>query len=120
MRVVEFKGPFPIVLGDTSSTFKPPPDFVEYLTEPKVISRVEPEYPKEALEYYLEANVFVKCWVTNTGDVRRAVLLQSDHRIFNKCALEAALQWKFEPAKNSAGLPVEIWVSIPFRFRMSN
>ena len=109
---------YPTVLGDTSSLSVPPPDFVDYSVEPKAILKVNPEYPKEALGDKLEGIAFLKCWVTTTGVVRRAKVIRSDSKYFNRPALVAALQWKFEPAKYSDGKLVDVWVSIPFRSRV--
>jgi TonB family protein len=61
----------------------------------------------------------LKCWVSKDGIVRRSVILKSDNRIFNQSALEASLLWRFEPAKMSDGTAADVWVSIPFRFRLN-
>jgi periplasmic protein TonB len=95
-----------------------PPDFVPYEKEPTVIKRVEPKYPDLALRAGLEGNVFVKVWVDKEGKVRKVVLLKSDAPIFEDAAIGAAKQWVFTPAVMQKG-PVSVWVSIPFRFRLT-
>jgi protein TonB len=97
----------------------PPPDFVPYEKEPVVVKKVEPKYPEIALRAGLEGNVYMKVWVDKEGKVKKAVVLKSDGEIFNKAAEDAALQWVFTPAVMQKG-PVAVWVSIPFRFRLSN
>jgi protein TonB len=97
---------------------EPPPDFVPYEKEPTVVKKVEPKYPEIALRAGLEGNVFLKVWVTKEGKVREAVILKSDAEIFNQAAKDAALQWVFTPAVMQKG-PVAVWVSIPFRFRLT-
>ena len=96
----------------------PPPDFVPYEKEPTVIKRIEPKYPDLALRAGLEGNVFVKVWVDKEGKVRKVVLLKSDAPIFEEAAIAAAQQWGFTPAVMQKG-PVSVWVSIPFRFRLT-
>jgi protein TonB len=96
----------------------PPPDFVPYEKEPTVVKRVEPKYPDLALRAGLEGNVFVKVWVDKEGKVRKVVLLKSDAPIFEEAAIGAASQWVFTPAVMQKG-PVSVWVSIPFRFRLT-
>jgi len=96
----------------------PPPDFVPYEKEPTVVKRVEPKYPDLALRAGLEGNVFVKVWVDKEGKVRQVVLLKSDAPIFEEAAIAAAQQWVFTPAVMQKG-PVSVWVSIPFRFRLT-
>jgi periplasmic protein TonB len=96
----------------------PPPDFVPYEKEPTVVKRIEPKYPDLALRAGLEGNVFVKVWVDKEGKVRKVVLLKSDAPIFEEAAIAAAQQWVFTPAVMQKG-PVSVWVSIPFRFRLT-
>ena len=96
----------------------PPPDFVPYEKEPTVVKRIEPKYPDLALRAGLEGNVFVKVWVDKEGKVRKVVLLKSDAPIFEEAAISAASQWVFTPAVMQKG-PVSVWVSIPFRFRLT-
>ena len=98
---------------------EPPPDFVPYEKEPTVVKKIEPKYPDIALRAGLEGNVFLKVWVDKTGKVHKAVVLKSDAEIFNQAAIDAAMQWVFTPAVMQKG-PVAVWVSIPFRFRLSN
>ncbi len=95
-----------------------PPDFVPYEKEPTVVKRVDPKYPDLALRAGLEGNVFVKVWVDKEGKVRKVVLLKSDAPIFEDAAISAAKQWVFTPAVMQKG-PVSVWVSIPFRFRLT-
>ena len=95
-----------------------PPDFVPYEKEPTVVKRIEPKYPDLALRAGLEGNVFVKVWVDKEGKVRKVVLLKSDAPIFEEAAINAAKQWVFTPAVMQKG-PVSVWVSIPFRFRLT-
>jgi TonB family protein len=97
---------------------EPPPDFVPYEKEPTVVKKVEPKYPDIALRAGLEGNVFLKVWVTKEGKVREAVIIKSDAEIFNQAARDAALLWVFTPAVMQKG-PVAVWVSIPFRFRLT-
>ena len=97
---------------------EPPPDFVPYEKEPTVVKKVEPKYPEIALRAGLEGNVFLKVWVTKEGKVREAVIIKSDAEIFNQAAKDAAVQWVFTPAVMQKG-PVAVWVSIPFRFRLT-
>jgi len=96
----------------------PPPDFVPYEKEPTVVKKIDPKYPEIALRAGLEGNVYVKVWVDKEGKVRKVVVLKSDAEIFNESAIEAAKQWVFTPAVMQKG-PVSVWVSIPFRFRLT-
>jgi TonB family protein len=102
---------------DTSKN-EGPPDFVPVEEMPQVIKKVEPKYPEAALKDKIEGAVFVKVWIDEQGNVKKTVLLKSDKEIFNNAAVEASKQWKFTPGKIK-GKPVDMWVSIPFRFSLS-
>jgi protein TonB len=97
----------------------PPADFVPVEKEPVPIKRVEPKYPELAQRAGLEGKVWVKIWVDKEGKVKQVVVLKSDAEIFNEPAVEAAKQWVFTPAYMNNG-PVAVWVSIPFRFKLSD
>ncbi|HTP78780.1 MAG TPA: energy transducer TonB [Bacteroidota bacterium] len=97
----------------------PPPDFVPYEKEPVIVKSVLPKYPEIALRAGLEGNVITKVWVDKEGKVRKVVILKSDAEIFNQAAIDAASSYVFTPAVMQKG-PVSVWVSIPFRFRLSS
>jgi TonB family protein len=104
---------------DTLRKETPPPDFVQVEKEPVLKKRTNPHYPEVALKAGLEGNVWVKLWVGLEGKVLAAEILKSDNAVFNGAAIEAARQWEFEPA-TIKGKPVAVWVSVPFRFKLSD
>ena len=65
----------------------------------------------------MEGKVWLKIWVDKEGKPRDVVLLKSDADVFNQSAIEAARQFRFTPAY-IGGKPVDVWVSVPFRFRL--
>ena len=96
----------------------PPPDFVPFEKEPAVIKRVEPKYPDIATRAGVEGTVWVKLWVDKEGKVHKVVIMKSDAEVLNQAAIDAAQQFLFTPAMQHSG-PVAVWVSFPFRFRLS-
>ena len=105
----------PTIQGDT---LHPPADFVDVDKEPVVVKKVEPEYPALAMRAGMEGKVWVKVWVDKQGKAHDVVLLKSDADVFNGAAIKAAKQFLFEPAQIK-GKPVDVWVSIPFKFRLA-
>ncbi|HUI08743.1 MAG TPA: energy transducer TonB [Bacteroidota bacterium] len=103
------------IQGDT---LRPPPGFVDVDREPVVVKKVEPVYPGLAMRAGMEGKVWVKVWVDTQGRAHDVVLLKSDADVFNGAAIEAAKQFLFEPAQIK-GKPVDVWVSIPFKFRLA-
>lgn len=95
----------------------PPPDFVPYEKEPKVIKQAKLAYPEIARKAGLEGKVWVKIWVGKDGKPKKAVIQKSASEIFDEAAKEAAMQMVFTPAMMQNG-PVDVWVSIPFDFKL--
>lgn len=96
-----------------------PASFEPREVEPAVVVKVEPSYPPIAIRTGMEGNVYVQVWVDTRGAVRKAVVVKSDGEVFNEAALEAARRWVFTPALMQ-DRPVSVWVTIPFRFRLSS
>ncbi len=96
---------------------EPPPDFVPVEKEPQIIKSVIPKYPELAQRAGIEGRVIVKIWVDKDGKPHQAIVLKSDAEIFNKPAIDAAMQYRFTPAIMNKG-PVAVWVVIPFTFKL--
>lgn len=71
--------------------------------QPRLIKVVQPEYPQEASMRGLEGWVDVSLQVTASGDVIEPRVEDSSRgRLFNKAALAAVEQWKYEPRSDGA------------------
>ena len=65
---------------------------------PKLIRMVQPEYPQEALMRGIEGWVDVSLEVNAAGDVVAPRIEDTSRgRIFNRAAINAIQQWKYEP-----------------------
>lgn len=113
------EGPMEVEQDITIEDDGPPADFVPYEKEPQIVKKVEPKYPDLAMRAGLEGKVIVKIWVDKEGKVKQVVVLKSDAEIFNDPAVEAAKQFVFTPAYMNNG-PVAVWVSFPFRFKLTD
>jgi len=96
----------------------PPPDYVPYEKAPQILKRAQPIYPEEARKANLEGTVWIKIWVDKAGKPRKVVIQKSASDIFDQAAVAAAEQFVFTPALMRNGEPVDVWVSIPFSFRL--
>jgi TonB family protein len=56
-------------------------------------------------------SVFVNAVITKKGNVKRAWILKSESPYFNKAALKAVVQWKFQPALRN-GTPIDTLIKI--------
>jgi TonB family protein len=85
--------------------------------EPKLIKMVQPQYPQEALMRGFEGWVDVSVQVSPSGDViDPRIEASSRGRMFNRAALSAVQQWKYEP--NRAGATSER-VRVRVRFQQA-
>jgi protein TonB len=64
---------------------------------PVVIRRVQPVYPKLAINARMNGTVIVECIIDKTGRVREAHVVSSTSPLFNQSALDAVQQWQFAP-----------------------
>ena len=81
------------------------PAFAE---DPKVVSRVEPEFPREAIQAGADKG-WVKARMTldAAGEVMRVEIVDAKpRRFFDRAVMRTLSQWKFVPG--SAGRAVEI------------
>ena len=100
------------------TTRKPPPDFVEVDKPPEIISKAEPAYPPIALKAGKMGVVWTKIWIDSLGKVRDVLILKSEDEIFNRPSIDAAWKFKFTPAYIGKR-PVDVWVSVPFRYAIA-
>ncbi|MBW2500838.1 MAG: TonB family protein [Deltaproteobacteria bacterium] len=80
--------------------------------------RVPPQYPERALQRGIEGRVLIEFTISKTGAVKDPkVIAYEPSTIFNKAALKAVSQWKYNP-KIVNGKPVEqpgMRIALPFR-----
>ena len=84
-------------------------------TYPEVIREVRPVYPEIARKAEVEGKVVVLVSIDETGKVAHARIGHSDAEVFNRAAIDAALEYVFRPAEQN-GFPVKATISITFRF----
>jgi protein TonB len=105
-------------LGDRHLGEYPPADSVKPDVLPAVIKNVPPEYPEEMRTQKIDGEVWLKVFITKEGKIQQARVFKSTNEAFNQPAIDAVMKWQFKPAM-SKGKPVDSWVPIPFRFRLS-
>src|SRR5262245_15597207 len=78
-------------------------------TEPKVISRVEPNFP----EVSLREQMTLKVYVNSKGMATRIVVLKSQGIGVDEAALSAVQRWRFQ-AGTRDGVPVDSTTIVSF------
>jgi TonB family protein len=83
---------------------------------PHVLTKVAPTYPAAAEALHEHGVVYVRVHVDQTGRVKSAEALVSPSRALSASAVEAAMQWKFEPLLRVDGTPAEFDTTIHMIF----
>ncbi|WP_444924005.1 energy transducer TonB [Microbulbifer sp. DLAB2-AF] len=77
------------------------------------IVKVQPQYPRRALQRGLEGYVIVEYTVTTNGSVRDPIVIEAftlngkPTSVFNRAALKSALKYKYKP-RVVDGKPIEV------------
>jgi len=82
---------------------------------PRLLHRVNPEYPASEKAGKLEGEVVVALRIDATGGVQEAHVEKSLAPAFDEAAVAAVRQWRFEPARRG-GQPVAADYRITIRF----
>ena len=106
------------VAQEAASDDTPPPDYVAYDKAAEPEKMVQPKYPAAARTSGAQGTVWMKLWIGKDGKVKKAIPQKTDSEYLNQAAVDAAMQWTFSPA-TIRNAPVAVWVSIPFRFRLT-
>ena len=109
-----------IVGGFQNAPPPPPPAPVEpvrvggEISAPRLVHRVEPEYPPIAVSALIEGMVILEATVDKTGAVRDARVLRS-HGVLDEAAVRAVEQWRYEPLLlNGTPTPFVLTVTVSF------
>ena len=95
-----------------------PPVFYAYDTAPRVVRKVEPEYPMMARAAGLEGTVIINVNLDERGRIMRAWVAESAaHETLVAAALEAIYQFQFLPGRQGDH-PVKCTVAVPFHFSL--
>jgi len=85
---------------------------------PRAIHEVRPIYPEEIRRNGWRGEVNIRFVVDIEGRVRDPVVVSSTNPTLNQPALDALLQWRFEPATYH-GMPVSMRVEQPIDFQLN-
>lgn len=86
--------------------------------EPQVTRQVPPRYPQDAARAGTQGWVDVEFMVTSQGSVVDAKVLDSQpRRLFDRAALEAVRQWRFQPALRN-GVPTDAVLRQRIEFKL--
>jgi TonB family protein len=107
------------VYEDGKEIFRMPPPYGQNVTKgtkAELISRVEPEYPAQALARHIQGAVLVRVQVGTDGRVQEAKVASGDP-LLAQAAVAAVRQWRFKPYISN-GQPTETEAEITLRFTL--
>jgi len=85
---------------------------------PKLIERINPEYPEECRKEKIAGVVVMEILVAGDGSTKVVKVVESPHELLSQAAVEAANQWRFEPAMDEDGNPEAVQFSITVKFAL--
>ena len=109
------------VLGGVITALPPPPPkpvapvrVGGAISTPRLIHRVDPEYPIIAVSAQIEGMVILEATVDETGAVTDTRVLRS-HGVLDQAAVDAVAQWRYEPLRlNGTAQPFILTVTVSF------
>ncbi len=96
----------PVIIGGTVQGEKP-----------KIISRIQPEYPEIARRARIEGIVILEAIIEKDGSVSDIKIIRKVSPLLDQAAVRAVKQWKFEPAKIN-GKPVRAYFILTVIFKI--
>jgi protein TonB len=88
------------------------------LVAPQPSGSVLPAYPEAARRAGAQGTTLLRVRVRADGSVGEVLIQQSaGHPDLDAAAAGAVSRWRFEPAERG-GVPVEVWILLPVRFRL--
>ncbi len=83
---------------------------------PKLIHRVQPVYPEDARKACVDGVVILQATVGTDGAVHDLKAFRSEPMGLTEAALAAVKQWRYAPASDAAGKPIEakLYVTVSF------
>ena len=91
------------------------------VTPPRLLKMQKPKYPPEARRNEIEGIAYIKIMVNASGQVVNSMIVQSSGNSFlDNAALQAVYNWQFSPAKNTNGIPVAGYITVPVNFNLGS
>jgi len=87
------------------------------IKEPRLLRRVEPKYPQEAMQAKLQGTVIIEATIDTAGRVVDARVLRAVAPILEEAALAAVRQWVYEPTMVN-GVPVAVMMTVTVNFAL--
>lgn len=88
---------------------------------PRIIKSYQPSYPSAERNAGVEGTLSIRFLIGTDGSVEDVSVTSSSGNVnLDNAAVAACRKWRFTAAKNSSGLPVRCYASIPIIFKIGN
>lgn len=87
------------------------------VTPPKLVARVPPAYPEEALRKKVEGKVILEAVISRNGEPSEIRVLQGDP-LLHRSAIDALCCWRYEPALQR-GKAVPVYLTVVMDYSLS-
>lgn len=101
---------------DGTSTEKTPRAGVNGVGVPKCTYCPAPEYSEEARDAKYQGTVLLDIVVTTEGKTTNVIVIKGPGKGLEQQAIEAVESWRFKPALDSAGNPIQVRVKVEVTF----
>jgi TonB family protein len=88
------------------------------VTQPEILGKVPPSYPEQAKADKAQGIVIFQFTVEKDGKISGIRALQDPDSRLTAAALEALRQWRFQPARDKDGNPIDAVTTITFNFQL--
>ncbi len=88
------------------------------VTKPVLVEKTVPKYPEEAKKEKIQGTVKLDAIIDKEGKVLELKAVESPDERLTKAAMDAVKEWKFKPAMNSKGKPVQVKITLTVNFKL--
>jgi TonB family protein len=89
------------------------------LFPPKLVHKVDPQYPEEARKAGVSGTVIVAALIAEDGSVENVQVLRPLEKGCTEAAVAAVKQWRYEPARSrTTGKPVRVLFTVTIKFHL--
>jgi len=90
------------------------------MSQPKLIHKVPPTYPKEAKEEGVQGIVILDAVIAENGQVRATRVVRGEDARLVDAAQSAVGQWLYAPVLDEKGEPTEVLFTVTIRFMLGD
>ncbi|HUO87349.1 MAG TPA: energy transducer TonB [Thermoanaerobaculia bacterium] len=90
------------------------------ITPPRAVDRPAPQYTSEAREARIQGVVILRVEIDRQGRVRSTKVLKGLPMGLSESAAETVSRWRFEPALDADGEPIDVYYNITINFRVDD